>query len=288
MLTENFTLVNYSNPFVLPYDHRELIKEYALSVFDIKDYAGNGIVINADSVITKIEKACNDILFNNGRKTEILQAGNGKIDSSVLCQAIFPVITCPCHCAGCYAVNACTKKFNGIGKQTAESWFKWFFIEKYYPEIYFTQVDRELSKTSLLECRWHVSGDFIDNNDVIYCINLFKKHSGKKFYTYTKRDAKRDNMPALPELLALDNVNVVDSLPCGMKNYGNSEYLEKLVKTVFDKTGEKVVVCACGTDIEKAYNKEHNKKAGGDGKKYCGGKCKACRDCKYIAFIEHK
>lgn len=288
MLSEKNALVNYPNPFVLSYDHRELIKEYALSVFDIKDYKGDGIVINAESVIAKIEKACNDILFNNGKKTEILQAGNGKIDDSVLCQAIFPVITCPCHCTGCYAVNACTKKFNGIGKQTAEAWFKWFFIEKYFPNIYFLQVDRELTATNKKECRWHVSGDFIDNNDVVYCIELFQKHSDKKFYTYTKRDSARDNMPALPELLALDNVNVVDSLPCGMKNYGNSEYLEKLVKTVFEKTGEKVVICKCGTDTEKAYNKAHNKKVGGDGKKYCGGECKACRDCKYIAFIEHK
>ena len=285
MLTEKRALVNYQNPFVLSYDHRELIKEYALSVFDIKDYKGDGIVINAESVIAKIEKSCNDILFNNGKKTEILQAGNGKIDDSVLCQAIFPVITCPCHCIGCYAVNACTKKFNGIGKQTAEAWFKWFFIERYYPDIYFLQVDRELTATNKTECRWHVSGDFIDNDDVVHCIKLFRKHSNKKFYTYTKRDTKRHNMPALPELLALDNVNVVDSLPCGMKNYGNSEYLEKLVKTVFEKTGENVVICKCGTTVEKEYNKAHKAT---DKKKYCGGECKACRDCKYIAFIEHK
>lgn len=279
---------SFVNAFHLSDDFKAVICKDVERAYMIKDYKGDGIIISADSVIEKIEKSVNDIVYNDGKNTKILQGGNGKIDSSVLCQAIFPVITCPCHCAGCYAVNACTKKFNGIGRQTAESWYKWYFIEHYFPSVYFTQVDRELSKSKFKECRWHVSGDFIDNTDVIYCINLFKAHSSVKFYTYTKRDAKRDNMPALDELLALDNINIVDSLPCGMKNYGTAEYLEKLVKTVYEKTGEIVVICKCGTDTEKQFNKEHDKRNGGDGKKYCGGKCKACRDCKYIAFIEHK
>lgn len=274
--------------FTLSAADKDIIKKDVSRVFNIKDYKGDGIVINYDSVIAKIEKASNDILFNDGKKTTILQDGNGKIDPSVLCQAIFPVISCPCHCVGCYAVNACTKKFNGIGRQTAEAWYKWYFIEKYYPEIYFKQIRRELDKTESNECRWHVSGDYIDNRDCEYCRDLYKDYPGIKFYTYTKRDAKRDNMPALTEIIALDNINIVDSLPCGMKNYGTAEYLEKLQRIVKEKTGESVIVCQCGTEAEKTYNKEHNKKNGGDGKKYCGGACKACRDCKYIAFIEHK
>ena len=91
---------------------------------EIKDYKGNGIIIDTASVIVKIEKAANDILFNNGKKTTILQAGNGKIDDSVLCQAIFPVLSCPCHCSGCYAVNSCAKREQGRGRQTAEAWYK--------------------------------------------------------------------------------------------------------------------------------------------------------------------
>lgn len=269
-------------------EEKAIIAADVKRVFDIKDYKGDGIVIDFISVVNKIEKALADILYNDGKKTNILQDGNGKIDSSVLCQAIFPVITCPCHCVGCYAVNACTKKFNGIGKQTAEAWYKWYFIEKYYRKAYFTQVRRELNKSNSTECRWHVSGDFIDNEDCQECRDLYKDYPNIKFYTYTKRDAKKDNMPALADIMSLDNVNIVDSLPCGMKNYGTEEYLEKLVKTVFEKTGEKVVICECGTAIEKEYNRIHNKKNGGDGSKYCGGCCKACRDCKYIAFHEHK
>ena len=34
---------------------------------EIKDYKGDGIIIDPDSVIAKIEKAANDILFNNGK-----------------------------------------------------------------------------------------------------------------------------------------------------------------------------------------------------------------------------
>ena len=271
-------------------DLKRIIREDAERVFDIKDYKGDGIIIDAESVIAKIEKALTDIVFNNGKKTKILQDGNGKIDSSVLCQAIFPVISCPCHCKGCYAVNDCTKKFQGRGKQTAEAWYKWYFIEKYFPKEYFKQVDKELSASSSEECRWHVSGDFIDNEDVIFCINLFKNHADKKFYTYTKRDEERDNMPALAELKKLENFNLVDSLPDGRKNFGDETYLEKLKADVLEKYGETLHVCKCGTEIEKSFNKAHKKENGGDGQKYCGGKdgCKLCKMYKYIGFIEHK
>lgn len=281
---------NENKTFTLNDNDKAVIAADVKRVFNIKDYKGDGIVIDFDSVVAKIEKAVSDILYNNGRKTNILQDGNGKIDDSVLCQAIFPVISCPCHCAGCYAVNACTKKFNGIGRQTAEAWYKWYFIEKYYRDVYFMQVKRELEKTDSKECRWHVSGDFIDGDDCAACLDLFKTFPNIKFYTYTKRDAVRDNMPALDEIINMDNVNIVDSLPCGKKNYGDNEYLEKLAALVKEKTGITAVVCNCGTDIEKAFNKEHSKKNGGDGQKYCGGKdgCKACRDCKYILFREHK
>ena len=281
---------NEKKSFILTDAEKEMILRDSVRVFDIKDYRGDGIVIDPISVVNKIEKAMTDILYNDGKKTTILQDGNGKIDESVLCQAIFPVITCPCHCAGCYAVNACTKKFNGIGKQTAEAWYKWYFIEKYYPEVYFMQIDRELSATNSDECRWHVSGDFIDNDDVINCINTFKKYPHIKFYTYTKRDAKRDNMPALDELEAMENVNIADSLPGGMKNYGDDEYLEKLAKYLLEKHGVILHVCACGTPVEKEFNKAHAKKNGGDGQKFCGGKdgCKMCRNHKYIGFHIHK
>lgn len=279
---------NKNNVFTLSESELTIIWQDVRKVFDIKDYKGDGIIIDYESVAAKIEKAMNDILFNNGKKTTILQAGNGKIDSSVLCQAIFPVLTCPCHCIGCYAVNACTKKFNGIGRQTAEAWYKWYFIEKYYPAVYFLQVNRELSKTSCTELRVHVSGDFIDNLDVEYWIETLEQFPHIKMYTYTKRDSRRDNMPALEKLESMPNVNIVDSLPGGRKNYGNDEYLKELAQYMQAKHNAIIHVCQCDTNIEKEYNKAHNKKNGGDGKRYCGGACKACRENKYICFHEHK
>ena len=272
--------------FKLSNAEKEMIMVDCKNAFQIKDVNGNGIVINAESVIDGIEKTACDILYNNGRKTDILKNGNGKIDASVECQALFPVFTCKGQCPGCYAVNACTKKFNGIGKQTAESWYKFTFIAKYYPDIYFLQVDRELSKSKANECRWHVSGDFINNEDVIRCIDLFGKYPHIRFYTYTKRDEKE--MPALAQLKALANVNIVDSMPCGMINYGNEEYLANLARQVKAETGKVLVICKCGSETEKAFNKAHDKKNGGDGKKYCGGFCKACAYCEFVAFKQHK
>lgn len=274
--------------FELSENDKLIIAADAEKAAEIKDYKGDGIIIDPDSVIAKIEKAANDILFNNGKKTTILQAGNGKIDDSVLCQAIFPVLSCPCHCSGCYAVNDCTKKFQGRGKQTAEAWYKWYFLELYYPEIYFLQFNRELDKTGLKELRMHVSGDFLNNDDVLYCIDAFKKHPGIKVYTYTKRDAEKDNMPALKILEAMNNVNIVDSTPDNHINYGDEKYIAWLKKYMKDRYEIDVFECQCGTAAEKKYNKLHSKKAGGDGKKFCGGYCKACRDLKYVVFLAHK
>ena len=202
--------------FKLTNAEKETIKldcEKALAILDVN---GNGIVMNAESVIASIEKTACDILFNNGKKTDILKNGNGKIDDSVECQALFPVFTCKGQCPGCYAVNACTKKFNGIGKQTAESWYKFTFLATYYPDIYFMQLDRELSKSKAEECRWHVSGDFINNDDVIRCIGLFGKYPHIRFYTYTKWN--ENEMPALAQLKALSNVNIVDTVAKGERH----------------------------------------------------------------------
>jgi len=272
--------------FKLNESEKNMIKADCMKALDILDTNGNGIVMNAESVIASIERTACDILYNNGRKTDILKNGNGKIDGSVECQALFPVLTCACHCPGCYAVNSCTKKFNGQGKQTAESWYKFTFLAKYYPDLYFMQVDRELAKSKAEECRWHVSGDFISNDDIIRCINTFRKYPHIRFYTYTKRE--ETEMPALAELKMLANVNIVDSMPCGMINYGNDEYLAKLAKKVKTETGKTLVICKCGTSIEKEFNKAHSKKNGGDGKKYCGGLCKACAYCEFVAFKQHK
>ena len=126
--------------FTLSDYYLSIIAHDAARVYDIKDYRGKGIVIDPISVAAKIEKSMNDILFNKGKNTHILQNGNGKIDDSVLCQAIFPVITCPCHCVGCYAVNDCTKEFNGTGKNTAEAWYKWYFISYYFPAVYYFKL----------------------------------------------------------------------------------------------------------------------------------------------------
>lgn len=272
--------------FKLNENEKNVVRADCKAALAILDVNGNGIVMDPESIIAAIEKTVNDIANNNGRKTDILKNGNGKIDSSVECQALFPVLTCACHCAGCYAVNSCTKKFNGQGKQTAESWYKFTFIATYYPDIYFAQVDRELAKSKADECRWHVSGDFINNDDIARCIDTFSKYPHIRFYTYTKRNEKE--MPALAQLKALANVNIVDSMPCGMINYGNDEYLANLARKVKLETGKTLVICKCGSETEKSFNKAHDKKNGGDGKKYCGGCCKACAYCEYVAFKQHK
>lgn len=206
----------------------------------------------------------------------VFHAGNGKIDKAVLCQSIIPVISCGCHCPGCYAVNCCV---GYQGHNVIISWYRWFFIEKYMPELYFSKVRYELLHTKKRVVRLHESGDFISETDAAAWLEIIRDFPNIRFYTYTKQQ-----FSAVQEMRALANCNIVNSLPCKKLNYGTSAYIAALASEII-ASGAECHICACGTAAEKAYNKAHAKT---DGKKYCGGACQACAYCENVLFYEHK
>lgn len=136
------------------------------------------IMLNIAATVTAIE---NDIKTS----PEIFHEGNGKIDKSVLCQSIAAVFSCGCHCKGCYAAGCMT---GAHGDNVTLSWYRWYFIEKYFPEIYFAKVRYELSHTKKTVVRLHESGDFINNEDAAYWLEIIREFPNIRFYTYTKRE----------------------------------------------------------------------------------------------------
>lgn len=245
---------------------------------------GKQLEISALDIMSAIANTVNAIENDIKNAPEIFHAGNGKIDSSVLCQSIAAVLSCGCHCKNCYAANCMT---GAHGDNVTLSWYRWYFIEKYLPDIYFLKVRYELSHTKKKTARLHESGDFMDNADAARWLEIMREFPGIRFYTYTKRD-----FPAVAEMKskAVPNCNIVNSLPGGNINYGSPEYIAALATAII-AAGKEVHICACGTAAEKEYNKAHKKtkdNPGGYGRKYCGGVCKACAYCENVLFYEHK
>lgn len=269
------------NIYTFLQDHKTEI-ENDLTTINSWKKDGKQLNISALDIMNAIAATVNAINDDIKTAPEIFHAGNGKIDSSVLCQSIAAVLSCGCHCKNCYAANCMT---GAHGDNVTLSWYRWYFIEKYFPEVYFKKVRFELARTKKTVVRLHESGDFMSNEDAAQWLAVMKEFSNIRFYTYTKRD-----FAAVAEMKKLVNCNIVNSLPCGKINYGSPEYIAALAAAII-AAGKEVHICACGTAAEKEYNKAHKKtedNPGGDGRKYCGGVCKACAYCENVLFYEHK
>lgn len=209
---------------------------------------------------------------------KIFQGGNKKIDKSVLCQSIIPILSCgsngKCkYCPHCYAANTCV---NGLyGGSVTVAWLTWYEIEKLNPDAYFTQVRYELNHTRKHDIRLHVSGDFISEADYNEWLSVVREFDSKRFYTYSKR-------PYIDHSVLPKNINIVNSCPCGhSRNYGDEKFLETIVNEIKAEYNVVAWICQCGTDTEKKYNEEHPRD------RYCGGACKHCLTDTFVVFHEH-
>ena len=121
--------------------------------------------------------------------------------------------------------------------------------------------------------RVHASGDFFSIDYINAWYVIASQFPNIKFWTYTKTrgvmGAQWDI--ALDRLESLPNFNIVDSMPCGKRNFGDMEYITELADEIETKTGEKAFICPCGRD---------------DSIK-CGAGCNACATCKYVLFKQH-
>lgn len=243
--------------------------------YSLKDHSAiKHISIDHDEAAADIITTLAAIRTGNYKAApHVFSHGNGKLDRSILTQAIIPIASCGKYCDGCYAANACV---GAHGRDVSLAWFRWYFIEKYFPDEYFALVNYELDHTKATRARLHVSGDFLSADDFARWCDAIRRHPAIRFYTYSK-------IPAFANAVDVpDNLNIIDSVPCGRFNFGDPDYLQALASEIESNYGVSAHVCECGTDAEREYNRTHA------GRKYCGAVCTACFDHKYVLFRIHK
>lgn len=241
--------------------------------YSLKDHSAiKHISIDHDEAAADIITTLAAIRTGNYKATShIFSHGNGKLDRSILTQAIIPIASCGKYCDGCYAANACV---GAHGRNVSLAWFRWYFIEKYFPDEYFALANYELDHTKATRARLHVSGDFLSADDFERWCDAIRRHPAIQFYTYSKR-------PTMASAAVPENLNIIDSVPCGRFNFGDDEYIEALKSEIESKYGIDAHICECGGDAEREYNKSHG------GRKFCGHACTACFEHKYVLFHIH-
>lgn len=203
-----------------------------------------------------------------------MKSGNKKLDSGILCWYMTPHTTCPecSQCENCYAMRS----FNSR-KSIRTNWN----IHTALATVAYDFLERAL-KYQIATCtktivRINGSGDMFSTNYVDLWNHVACEFPEVHFYGYSKCFNFGAIGIRLHVLNSLPNVNIVNSLPMGVKNYGSIEYVYALA----ERLGGDTVICPCGTDKEKEL------KAATGKKKVCGVTCFACLYAKYVLFIEH-
>jgi len=129
-----------------------------------------------------------------------------------------------------------------------------------------TDMIKEITKAKVSDFRIHESGDFYSQEYIDKWVVIASVKALVNFYFYTKNAARFD----FSKLLALDNVNMVDSMTHKGFNYGNYTYCAELVADGY-------TLCPC-------HLPEYDQKTG---TKQCMKDCKACGSTSKVCFIQH-
>lgn len=210
------------------------------------------------------------MVSKNKTSVKLLKVGNAKLDKSILVFSLPPVKTCP-NCDGCkndcYALKSWRQYPN-----VRDSWTFNYEVSQ-DSQKFIEAISSQLSHTRKTMVRVHASGDFYSIDYINAWYEIAKQFPNIKFWTYTKTRGyiSKEWDEALDRLESLDNFNIVDSMPCGRRNFGDVEYIETLSQEIENTTGEKPYICPCGTDDTIK----------------CGKGCTACANCKYVLFHQH-
>lgn len=162
----------------------------------------------------------------NIEKHRFLSFGNAKLPKNCAIFNLLAVDDCPnCETCkdSCYAIwRQCFS--NVRNHREINSWFAHNSTNELFVNIY-----KELkSKGDKVKyCRIHEAGDFIslDYFYMWYCVAL--AFPNIKFFSMTKVSDIIREFNSIPRL---NNFNIMDSMPDGMRNYGSEEYCDKLCK----------------------------------------------------------
>ena len=142
--------------------------------------------------------------------------GNRKIGNTIN-YSLAPILSCGGNCRvcihKCYDIKACMQ-YDAVMKARVRN----YYLATEHLNYYFFQIDSSLSrKRTLKPVRFHVGGDIISLEYLDQMVKLARKHSKRKFWSYTKQydivNTWMEQNGPLPENLVI-MYSVWDGLEC--------------------------------------------------------------------------
>lgn len=167
--------------------------------------------------------------------------------------------TCPCSCAGCYAMTGFYKMPSVIQANAVKT-----ILARNYMEFVKNAIIAQIKAENIRLVRIHASGDFFNAEYVAMWKEIVKACPNTVFWTYTKVKEYETAFDGL------DNINIVRSLIPGIGfNFGKCGYILKAYDAL-KAAGKDVYICRCGIDKNQ----------------HCVN-CTGCSKNKFVLFIEH-
>jgi hypothetical protein len=159
-------------------------------------------------------------------KHHFLSFGNAKLPKTCAIFNLLAVEDCPnCETCkdSCYAIwRQCFSTVRN--HREINSWFAHFAINELAD--YITE-ELKAKGDKVQFCRIHEAGDFISEPYFIMWHCIAERLPNIKFFSMTKVPEALKLFRRLPKL---NNFNIMDSMPDGLRNYGSEEYCDKLCK----------------------------------------------------------
>lgn len=189
---------------------------------------------------------------------KLLSKGNAKLDKSIFCWSITPVVSC-LNCSQC--AKHCYARFPyNFYPNTKKAWDRNYALAK--SGEFALYITTQLSRARKCKTvRIHVSGDFFSQEYINQWAEIAKQFPNLKFYSYSKVFGILDFSP----LTSLNNVNIINSITFDQGiNFGNRERVDFLTKNGYKECP------AIENDI------------------ICGKDCSLCINTEKVCFLQHK
>lgn len=167
--------------------------------------------------------------------------------------------TCPCRCAGCYAMSGNFRYQSvkdGLAVRT--------LIARDYMDYCEKAINAQIKADKVKIIRIHASGDFFSYEYALMWKRIAENNPDVLMWTYTKNKACQDVFNGLA------NANIVKSVIPGKGfNFGHCDYILSCYEYL-KAQGKTVYICRCGIDKGQ----------------HCVN-CHGCAKNEYVLFIEH-
>lgn len=184
--------------------------------------------------------------------------GNSKL-KNMLVYSHTPIKGC-LDCSECASTCYAVKSYRQY-PTVKTAWDRNLNMVKNDLETFVARITVQLLRAKEKTVRIHASGDFISQEYVNAWQEIAEGFPEINFYTYTKSLKRWD----YEGILALPNVNIIDSFIDGKLNYGSIEHVEDLV--------ENHEAFLCPATVDKTVK--------------CGEGCNYCVKGDKVCFLQH-